>query len=283
MEKKRSKKKIVGITFISIIACVIIGGISYAYYFFFGAKDYTFYLSEDMGEIHSVVIITQAEEDEQGPYDSNEYILYDTEVMKEIINALEPVKIKPTFTLNSSDNYKGISLNLREDGTKELYFNTTDWGDCYEVWIGMDDNGALGEGPKEWIGHATISKEDGDRLYKLINQILEDKIVNITIDDVKKMAEENNKNLTQYLKYFYTEEDTTDIRMWDMVSLDYVYKFPIEGTEGYLQVWAYNGIVDGKEGRRIVREVADAIVYNENGEEMNLYEEGINEFMEGLR
>ena len=279
----KKKMKVVIATILAVILIAVVAVVLYCLWFFFGAKSYTYYRSDDLGEIQSVLFLPQADKGEEGRFDSNEFIIYDKEIIQEIMDALEPLKLKPTYTINEPDGYKGFTIQLMDGNKKNLYLIGNYWEDCYQIWIGMENNGAFEDGVKGWIGQTTIPLEDGERLYELVNRILEDNIHNITVDELKKLAEQQSRNWNLFKQYFYTEEDTKDVRTWGYVTFDEIYKFQIEGTDAYLNIWAHDGIVDDEDGRNRYADVIDAVVYNENGESMNLYEEGISEFLEGLK
>lgn len=276
----KKSKKIIFAAMMTLLAVLII----YIIYFFFGAKKYTFYMKDNSLEIQAIALLIEGDVNQE--LDSREFVIYDRDVINDIMKELKTVKMKPDFSMSESGNgQKVFSIRLLGENNQQLYYLAGEGNNCYLVNIGTEDNGTVDEGMKHFIGQTSISKKNGDKLYDLIKQTLEENISHITVSDLEKISEEKTYNWNTFQQYLYTEDVDAEARTvtrGEMTSAGAA-RFQIEGKKGYLVVWFYNGIlVDEEEIANRYAEVTGAIVYNGEGEEMNLYEDGISTFLEEM-
>lgn len=276
MENKKKKVVIISIVFIVLGLCVTGGA-----YFFFGSKSYTFYQVEDIGEV-KYVLLTLTEET-KADIIRQEYVIDDMDVIEELQKKLNDIKVSPNYTTNQSTSGNGFSITFLGENKQRFGIYASEDRNNYLINIRMGDNeGVVNLGIKDLINQTSISKEDGERLYEYVNTILNENIHNIKISDIKELAEEKIYDWNQWRQYTYTIDRTAGIKTRGKFSEKEPAKFEIEGTDAYLLVWFYDGIIVDSEGTNQYTEVIDAIVYNENGEEMSVYEKEIFDFLEDM-
>lgn len=271
----KKKKKI--IFSVSILFAVIV--ISYLVYFFFGGKKYTFYMKDATMEIEAVQIYIDGDTDN----DSLSGVIYDAEVINDIMEELKRVKLKPNYLNSEVENSeKGFSIVLLGKDNQRLYYLASKGKNNYVVDIGVEENGVLDNGIKKIIRDTSIPQKQGDNLYGLVKQALEDNIREITVSDIKKMSKEKIHDWNQFQQYLFTDIKAKAVSKRGMTSSEYAARFLIAERKGYFDVWYYNGIIVNSEGTNRYAEVLEAVVYNEKGEKIDFYAEEIGAFLEEM-
>ena len=273
----KKKKKIILAIIMLFIAIFVI----YIMYFFFGRKKYTFYMKDTAMEIRAIQIFVG--EDTNQELDAQSVIIYKTEVINDIIEELKKVKMKPSFSKSTTEaSKKWFSIILLGKDNQRLYYLGNEGEDKYFVDIGMEENGVVNSGIKELISYTSIHKEQGDKLYDMLKQVLEDNICEITISDIEKMSKEKIYDWNQFQQYLFTDIEAKEITRNGLTS-NGTARFQIAEKKGYLDVVYFNGVIADSKGTNRYAEVLEAVVYKENGEEMDFYAEEISAFLEEIK
>ena len=237
-------------------------------------------MTDDTMEIEAVQIFI--DKDTAKELASNSVIIYKTEVINGILEELKKVKLKPNYSSEDSQNSKkGFSLILLGKDKQQLYYMASEGENNYFVDISMEENGKIDNGLKDLIDYTSIPREEGDKLYDLLKQTLEDNICEITASDIEKMSKEKTHDWNQFQQYLYTDIEAKEITRNGLTSIATA-RFQIAEKKGYLDVWYYNGTVRDSQGTNRYAEVLKAAVYNEKGEEMDFYAEEISAFLEEM-
>lgn len=269
---KTKKKKI-----ILTVALLIVVLIVFFIYYFFMNKKYTFYIKEDIGEIQAVGLICY-----DGEY-GNSINIYNKNIVNELLKALDSVKMKPFYSIKNIDNDEGFYINFIGEDNKRISYMASDYGTQYIVELGvLHDGKGIEEPVWNFIGRMCISKEDGERLYDLVKKDISENMKNITAEELVRLSEEKEEDWRVFQQYIYEREDVGKIVSKGELSCDRPERFQIEGKKGYMRVWEYEGIVAGKDETKEYQEVLKAVVYNEKGEEMDLYSDEISKFLEEM-
>jgi len=273
----KKKKKIIFIAITLLIAIFII----YIVYFFFGRKKYTFYMKDDTMEIEAVQIYIDGDTNQELYSDS--VIIYNPEVINDILGELKKVKLKPNFSFSDAEgSKKGFSIILLGKDNQYLNYLASEGNDKYFVNISIEDNGVvIDNGIKDLICYTSISKSKGDKLYDLAKQALEDNICEITVCDIEKMSEEKIHDWNQFQQYLFTDIEAKRITRGELTA-NGTARFQIAEKKGYLEICYFNGIIGNNEGTNRYAKVLEAVVYNEKGEKMDFYAEGISTFLEEM-
>lgn len=272
----KKRKKIIIVTIILFLAIFIVCTI----YFFLGRKNYTFYMKDDAMEIQAIQIYI--DEDTNQELDIQSGIIYKTEVINDILEELKKVKLKPSYSFwNFKNNKKGFSFILLGKDNQRLNYIANGGENKYFVTIDIEDNGIINNGIKELIDYTSIRKEQGDKLYNLAKQTLEDNISEITISDIEKMSKEKIYDWNQFQQYLCTDIEAKEITRNGLTS-NGTARFQIAEKKGYLDVVYFNGVIADSKGTNRYAEVLEAVVYKENGEEMDFYAEEISAFLEEM-
>ncbi len=270
--KQISKKQIAGILIIVAIVVAIAALIA----FFFSPKKYTYYINQDvdLGEFKAVSL----DIDEEG---MEEICIYDNELIDELLKVLDTVNPWPYCSVNGGNGIKGFSVEFLGEDNKSMSIYMSD---CDYYYVGnfyLEDNGSYPESPVwDMMGSVCIDKEDGERLYELVQAKYSENIRNIAVEDVLKLSKEAVTDWKVFQQFKYTETDEVkEVEKGDLSSENPV-RFYIEGKKGYMLVWYSDMTIINESGTNHYDEVLQAHVYNENGESMDLYDEEIGEFME---
>lgn len=271
----KKKKKII----LAIIMLFIAIFVTYTVYFFFGRKKYTFYMKDTTMEIEAIQIYIGEDTNQKPNIQSG--ITYKTEVINDIIEELKKVKMKPSYINSELKDNKDFSIILLGKDNQRLYYLANEGEDKYFVDIGMEENGVVNSGIKELISYTSIHKEQGDELYDMLKQVLEDNICEITISDIEKMSKEKVYDWNQFQQYLFTDTKSKEITRKELTS-NGAARFQIAEKKGYLEVVYFNGIIADSNATNRYAEVLEAVIYNEKGEEMDFYADGISTFLEKM-
>ena len=272
----KKKKKII-FTAIMLFAAIFI---VYVAYFFFGGKRYTFYMTDDIMEIEAIQI--NIDEDTNQEIDSRTIVIYNTEVINDILEELKKIKLKPSYSLLAAkDSKKGFSFILLGKDNKQWNYIAGEGENKYFVTIGLEKNGTIDKGIKSLIDSTSIRKEQGDKLYDLAKQALEDNICEITVSDIEKMSKEKTHDWNKFQQYLFTDIEAKRITK-DGLTAHGAARCQIAEKKGYFEVQYYNGINRDSGGTNRYAKVLEAVVYNEKEEKMDFYAEGINTFLEEM-
>jgi len=270
--KQISKKQIVGIIIIVAIVATIVAVVA----FFFSPKKYTYYINQDvdLGKLKAVSIDLYEEGTE-------EICIYDDELIEELLKVLDTVKPWPYCSVNGGNGIKGFSVEFLGKDNKSMSIYMSDCDYYYVGSFNLEDNGSYPDSPVwDMMGSVCIDKEDGERLYELVQAEYSENIRNIAVGDILKLSKDGVTDWKVFQQFKYVEaDDVENIEKGDLISETPVY-FYIEGKKGYVLVWYSDATVENEEGINHYDEVMQALVYDENGKSMDLYDEGIGEFME---
>ena len=81
----KKSKKIIFVAMMTLLAVLII----YIIYFFFGAKKYTFYMKDNSLEIQAIALLIEGDVNQE--LDSREFVIYDRDVINDIMKELKTV------------------------------------------------------------------------------------------------------------------------------------------------------------------------------------------------
>ncbi|MEY8329381.1 hypothetical protein AALB81_08605 [Lachnospiraceae bacterium 48-33] len=273
----KKKKKIILVTIMMFVTVFIV----YTVYFFFGRKKYTFYMKDDAMEIQAIQIYI--DEDTNQNMVAQSVIIYKTEVINKILEELKKVKLKPSYSFSGSeDSKKGFSFIFLGKDNKQFSYLASEGKNNYFVDVTMEENGVLDDDGIEYlISFTSILKEQGDKLYDLAKQTLEDNISEITISDIEKMSKEKIYDWNQFQQYLFTDTKSKEITRKELTS-NGAARFQIAEKKGYLEVVYFNGIIADSNATNRYAEVLEAVIYNEKGEEMDFYADGISTFLEKM-
>lgn len=274
-------KKKIGI----IIAGVILIAITlFVRYYFVGKKSFDVYVEMDIGKPCAVRLdCLTGEEQDTGLW------IYDMDIVDEMYDIIYTVKTKPYWSMYDKEEVdRQFSIDVMGPDNKRVYISADDYGDCYVAYIGGLDNGR-GVEDNIWgfAGRVCIDKEEGDKLYELVCKRYEENIRNIAAKDIETFSKEK---VTDWRKFRQFRNVKIELELEDILVIDGeeyhdCYRLQIDGKEGHILVWTYEASVhDAKKGEtKEYYDVVRALVYNEKGESMDLYDEGIGEFLEAMK
>ncbi len=268
-----NKKKTVLILFVLIVFLIFFAFVL----FFFKAKNYTYYVKESIGSIQGINI-------QSDDYETRDIWVFNEDDVNELYKYFENLEAWPCTS--SNDGGAGFRVSFLGEDEKIIYFSAYDGGKYYIVNINEQYNGMPIENTIwDAFGSLYISKEDGEKLFEIINGIYEDNYRNIYIEDIQKISNNNEMDWRKFTQFIYSEiEEGELIEQGEYISEKPV-RFEIKNTSGYMDVWYYNVSywdVESNVSERYSK-VIQAIVYDESGNSMNIYDDGIDEFLEMIK
>lgn len=270
------RTKIIGVSIGLVIVGLIVGGIV----FLFGKKEMDFYRDKDMGEIKAVCISLDGTVNEN--VGNGCYWIYDRDVIEKLESELEKIELTVDYSGEEPVGEDGFNIKFLGDDEQIFSVMMTREQNRYFGHLGMTYSGVVEEGIKSMMGMVTMSGENGDRLYELIKNIMETQIHKMTPEEVSQLSEDEVYDWRRYQQYIYKDEPHDTIKMRDGMESVGVARFDIEGTEAYVMVWYCSAIVYANGEHTVYEEVIDAVVYDKNGDTINLYDENINSFLEDI-
>ncbi len=268
-----NKKKVVLISGLILLVSLLVGFCI----FFFNAKKCTYYVKESIGKLQGINIRSD-------DYETRDIWVFDEEDAHEVFEYFEKLEAWPCTS--SSEGGAGFNVSFLGEDEKIIYFSAYDGGKYYIVNINVQHNGKPVENTLwDAFGSLYISKEDGERLFELVNGIYEDNYRNITIEDIQKLSEDRVTDWRKFTQFKYSKIKDGELINQDGYTSEKPVRFEIQNTSGYMDVWYYEVWYWDNESNASERysKVIQAVVYDESGKSMNIYDDGIYNFLEMMR
>ena len=277
--KNKSKKRKIIIT-VCIVLVTIIAILTGLFYIFFMEKDYKFYMGKNMKNVESVEIVIDA--DKAG--EAKTVMIYDKEVIEEIMEKLSENKLKPHYA--ESEQYipdKGFSIILYGEEKEVMYYGTNFTNVKCIVDIGNKSNGKMDNGIRSWAGITSFDRAAGEELGEFVEKVYYDSIRNIEISDIKELGKNKEYDWNVFKQFRFNEVEDMGKKVRDGLTTEDVAKFEINGKNAVLYVWYYEGVVVTSQETNEYWLVCDAMIYDEEGNSISIYDEKLDEFLEGLQ
>ena len=190
-------------------------------------------------------------------------------------------KLQPYYPMGAYNTLdKGFSITVYGEEKKQFMYISSFTNTNCTVDVGMISNGKIDESIKSWVELTSISKSDGESLYEFVAQVLEDNAKNIEIFDIKEFGKNKEYDWNLFKQFTLVEVEDMGRKVRDGLDTEEVGKFEIKGTNAFLYVWFYEGTIEGQGAYWLV---CDAMIYDEEGNSISIYDEKLDEFLEGLQ
>ena len=299
MKKRVSVKKIRLLLLLFLLLAVI----GMLVWIFFLPKKYTvMYHISGNRTIESAEVILYGRQ-ESGEYGYSMYLLEDRDNLEKIEKALSGMKMYPCHITKLSD----ITEATAEDRKWLLHLNGKNDTYLSMEMIGADPKGQSiishglmnnGVGIKDYldiIGNVVVSAEEEQNVWETLLDAVKNEIGRITVQDMLELADTDCHDWTRFEKYLYrkakTEEEKEILqkivdrsKLPDSMRTDLADIFETDTEDFVLMVWAWDSIVElpDRTAER-TRKVCQATVYRQDGEYMDLYDDGLEEFLGVVR
>ncbi len=282
INKKKSLAKKIAIGIVSLLLVAILGFVGLVGYVYFYEKPYTFFMPVEREDIQRM----ELSHDNETVIDSSVDV-FDKTTIDAIMDGMKDVKIQSVFWEIEKEEEmtgKGFSIYIKCKEQAYSFIASENKNGYYVVYLGetfKDEDSILGRND----GTAKkMSKEQGDKLYDVVMNSIDENLKEVTKQELLKISEEKEYNWNKFEQYINVKDESiTTKKTRDGITSLEVAKFPIENSESYMVVWYRDETIINGESITYIEEVCDAIVYNEDGEEMNLYDEGIATFLEEMK
>ena len=295
MKKRLSVKKILLLLLLFLLLAVT----GMLVWIFFLPKKYTvMYHMSGNRTIESAEVILYGKQ-ESGEYGYSMYLLEDKDNLEKIEKALSGMKMYPCHITKLSD----ITEATAEDRKWLLHLNGKNDTYLSMEMIGADRNGQSiishglmnnGVGTKDYldiIGNVVVSAEEELNVWETLLNAVKNEIGKITVQDMLELADTDCHDWIRFEKYLYrkakTEEEKEILqkivdrsKLPDSMRTDLADIFETDTENFVLMVWALDSIVEFSDGTaERTKEVCQATVYRQDGEYMDLYDDGLEEFL----
>lgn len=268
-----NKKKVVLILVVILLVSFLVGFCI----FFFNAKKCTYYVNEPIGNLQGIKIYSD-------DYETPDIWVFDEEDANEIFKYFENLEAWPCTSL--SEGGAGFEVSFLGEDEKIIQFSANDAGKYYIVDINVQHNGMpIKNTMWDAFGNLYISKEDGEKLFELVNDIYEDNYRNITIEEIQKISDNNVTDWRKFTQFKYTKIKDGELIKQEGYTSEKPVRFEIQDSLGYMDVWYYEVWTFDVEANVSERysKVIQAVVYDETGESKNIYDYGIDRFLEMMK
>lgn len=294
----RKKKRVILLLLLFLLLAVI----GMLVWIFFLPKKYTvMYHISGNRTIESAEVILYGRQ-ESGEYGYSMYLLEDKDNLEKIEKALSGMKMYPCHITKLSD----ITEATAEDRKWLLHLNGKNDTYLSMEMIGADPKGQSiishglmnnGVGIKDYldiIGNVVVSAEEEMNVWETLLNAVKNEIQKITVQDMLELADTDCHDWTRFEKYLYrgeTEEEKEILqkiadrsKLPDSMRTDLADIFETDTEDFVLMVWALDSIVEFSDRTaERTREVCLATVYRHDGEYMDLYDDGLEEFLGVVR
>ena len=294
----RKKKRVILLLLLFLLLAVI----GMLVWIFFLPKKYTvMYHISGNRTIESAEVILYGRQ-ESGEYGYSMYLLEDKDNLEKIEKALSGMKMYPCHITKLSD----ITEATAEDRKWLLHLNGKNDTYLSMEMIGADPKGQSiishglmnnGVGIKDYldiIGNVVVSAEEEMNVWETLLNAVKNEIQKITVQDMLELADTDCHDWTRFEKYLYrgeTEEEKEILqkiadrsKLPDSMRTDLADIFETDTEDFVLMVWALDSIVEFSDRTaERTREVCLATVYRQDGEYMDLYDDGLEEFLGVVR
>lgn len=298
MKKRLSVKKILLLLLLFLLLAVI----GMFVWIFFLPKKYTvMYHMSGNRTIESAEVILYGKQ-ESGEYGYSMYLLEDKDNLEKIEKALSGMKMYPCHITKLSD----ITEIKEDDRNWLLHLNGKNDTYLSMGMIGTDRKGQSiinqslmnnGAGIKDYldiIGNVVVSAEEEMNVWETLLDAVKNEIQKITVQDMLELADTDCHEWIRFEKYLYrseTEEEKEVLqkiadrsKLPDSMRTDLADIFETDTEDFVLIVWALDSIVGFPDGTaERTRKVYQATVYRQDGEYMDLYDDGLEEFLGVVR
>ena len=155
---------------------------------------------------------------------------------------------------------------------------------------GLMNNGVGIKDYLDIIGNVVVSAEEEMNVWETLLNAVKNEIQKITVQDMLELADTDCHDWTRFEKYLYrgeTEEEKEILqkiadrsKLPDSMRTDLADIFETDTEDFALMVWALDSIVGFPDGTaERTRKVYQATVYRQDGEYMDLYDDGLEEFL----
>ena len=291
----RKKKRVILLLLLFLLLAVT----GMLVWIFFLPKKYTvMYHMSGNRTIESAEVILYGKQ-ESGEYGYSMYLLEDRDNLEKIEKALSGMKMYPCHITKLSD----ITEATAEDRKWLLHLNGKNDTYLSMEMIGADPKGQSiishglmnnGVGIKDYldiIGNVVVSAEEEMNVWETLLDAVKNEIGKITVQDMLELADTDCHNWIRFEKYLYrkakTEEEKEILqkiadrsKLPDSMRTDLADIFETDTEDFVLIVWALDSIVGFPDGTaERTRKVYQATVYRQDGEYMDLYDDGLEEFL----
>ncbi len=295
MKKRVSVKKILLLLLLFLLLAVT----GMLVWIFFLPKKYTvMYHMSGNRTIESAEVILYGKQ-ESGEYGYSMYLLEDRDNLEKIEKALSGMKMYPCHIKKLSD----ITEIKEDDRNWLLHLNGKNDTYLSIGMIGTDRKGQSiinqslmnnGAGIKDYldiIGNVVVSAEEEMNVWETLLNAVRNEIQKITVQDMLELADTDCHDWTRFEKYLYrkakTEEEKEILqkivdrsKLPDSMRTEAADIFETDTENFVLMVWALDSIVEFSDGTaERTKEVCQATVYRQDGEYMDLYDAGLEEFL----
>ena len=294
-EMTRKKKRV--ILFLLLFLLLAVTGM--LVWIFFLPKKYTvMYHISGNRTIESAEVILYGRQ-ESGEYGYSMYLLEDKDNLEKIEKALSGMKMYPCHITKSSDitEIKEDDRNwlLHLNGKNDTYLSIgmigTDRKGQSIINHGLMNNGVGTKDYLDIIGNVVVSAEEEMNVWETLLDAVKNEIGKITVQDMLELADTDCHDWIRFEKYLYrkakTEEEKEILqkivdrsKLPDSMRTDLADIFETDTEDFVLMVWALDSIVEFSDRTaERTREVCLATVYRQDGEYMDLYDAGLEEFL----
>ena len=290
----RKKKRVILLLLLFLLLAVT----GMLVWIFFLPKKYTvMYHMSGNRTIESAEVILYGRQ-ESGEYGYSMYLLEDKDNLEKIESGM---KMYPCHITKLSD----ITEATAEDRKWLLHLNGKNDTYLSMEMIGADPKGQSiishglmnnGVGIKDYldiIGNVVVSEEEMN-VWETLLDAVKNEIQKITVQDMLELADTDCHDWTRFEKYLYrgeTEEEKEILqkiadrsKLPDSMRTDLADIFETDTEDFALMVWALDSIVGFPDGTaERTRKVYQATVYRQDGEYMDLYDAGLEEFLGVVR
>ncbi len=294
-EMTRKKKRVILLLLLFLLLAVT----GMLVWIFFLPKKYTvMYHMSGNRTIESAEVILYGKQ-ESGEYGYSMYLLEDKDNLEKIEKALSGMKMYPCHITKLSD----ITEIKEDDRNWLLHLNGKNDTYLSIGMIGTDRKGQSiinqslmnnGAGIKDYldiIGNVVVSAEEEMNVWETLLDAVRNEIQKITVQDMLELADTDCHDWTRFEKYLYrkakTEEEKEILqkivdrsKLPDSMRTEAADIFETDTENFVLMVWALDSIVEFSDGTaERTKEVCQATVYRQDGEYMDLYDDGLEEFL----
>lgn len=276
MNKKLKKCIIIIAALIGVTMLILLIGL---FYVLFTEKDLDYFMSDNMKNVESIELIVDANKSNA----AKSVMIYDKEVIDEIMEKLGKNKLKPYYS--ESEGYvpdKGVNIRIYGQEKERLYYHVDFTNSKCIVDIGASVNGKMDEGMR-YMAEYSFDKEAGEELCEYVEAVYESSIRNIEISDIRELGRSKEYDWKVFKQFMCDDVENMGTKVRDGLSASHVAKFEIKETNAYMYVWYLNGTIHTSKETNEYQLVMDAIIYDEAGNSMSIYDEGLDEFLEELK